>query len=93
MTENTKTNEQFKQEIIDAAKVAIEELIKVLKEPIITNTEDDVSSDKLRNSVAAKKMSMLDAFEMISRIDQEQTNLKSGEINETSHGFAESKSK
>jgi len=32
-----------KIEILEAAKVAIDELIKVLREPIITRSEDDIS--------------------------------------------------
>ena len=34
-----------KVEILQAAKLAIDELIKVLKEPIITHAEDDISAE------------------------------------------------
>ena len=36
-----------KVEILQAAKLAIDELIKVLKEPIITHAEDDITADKM----------------------------------------------
>lgn len=89
-----KTTELYKQGIIDAAKIGVEELIKVLKEPIITGDETDVSADRLKNAVQTKKIAMMDALEMMSRIDVEQTNLKEGKSSsESLVGFAEQKSK
>lgn len=92
-----KSTEEYKQEIIDASRIAVDELIKVLKEPIITNSEEDVSSDKLKNSAATKKLAMTDAFEMIARIDVEQTNLNEGgggkDSSLPSIGFAEKNAK
>ncbi len=88
-----KTTEDFKQEIIDAAKIGVEELIKVLKEPIIEEVvsydKDALAADRLKNAVAAKKLAMTDAFEMIARIDAEQTNLKEGKSSETFTNFTE----
>lgn len=84
-----KTIEEYKQEIIDASRVGVDELIKVLKEPIITHSEEDVSSDRLKNAVATKKLAMIDAFEMIDRIDIEQNNLKEGDNKDTFTNLAE----
>ena len=86
------TTEEYKQQVIDASKIAVEELIKVLKEPIISDTEEDLSADRLKNAVAAKKMASFDALEILSRIDEEQLSL-SGEGNGQSKGFAEKNAK
>ena len=39
------STKETKKNIIQAARKAVEELIKVAEEKIITNTEDDVSAD------------------------------------------------
>ena len=39
---------ETKKRIIQAGHRAVEELINVAKEKIITNTEDDVSADRLK---------------------------------------------
>lgn len=90
-----KTTEDFKQAVIDASKVAIQELIIVLKEPIITgDSESDLAADRLKNASATKKLAMLDALEMIARIDVEQTQLQEGKGSDTpSIGFAEKNAK
>ena len=63
---------EVKLKIIDAAKKAVEELINVAKEKIVTGTEDDVSADRLKNAAATKKLAIFDAFEILARIEQEQ---------------------
>ena len=65
---NTK---QTKQSIIQAGQKAVEELIKVAKEKIV-DSEDDVSADRLKNAAATKKLAIFDAFEILSRIQEEQ---------------------
>jgi hypothetical protein len=72
-------------------------LIKVAQEKIITNTEDDVSADRLKNAAATKKLAIFDAFEILNRI-QEEENLLEGKTTEevkkkTFKGFAEGRSK
>lgn len=87
-----KTTEEYKQEIIDASRVGVDELIKVLREPIIEEgsfEKDALAADRLKNAVAAKKMAMIDAFEMIDRIDIEQNNLKEGDNKDTFTNLAE----
>jgi len=85
-----------KENIIQAGYRAVNELIKVAKEPII-ETEDDVSADRLKNAAATKKLAIFDAFEILNRIQQEQDMLD-GKPSEdvkvdTFSGFAERRSK
>ena len=91
---NTK---ETKKLIIQAGQKAVEELINVAKEKIITNTEDDVSADRLKNAAATKKLAIFDAFEILNRI-QEENNLLEGKTPEKTEkkafkGFAEGRSK
>jgi hypothetical protein len=59
-----------RQEILSAAMKAIDELIGVLKDPIISNPEDSLSADKMKNAAAAKKLAFDDALYMLERIEQ-----------------------
>jgi hypothetical protein len=89
-TKETKLN------IIHAGQVAVEELIKVAKEPIV-DSDDDISADRLKNAAATKKLAIFDAFEILSRIQQEEEllNEKPKEIKQEKafKGFAEGRSK
>ena len=58
-----------KQSIILAGQVAVEELIKVAKEPILGSSED-LSADRLKNAAATKKLAIFDAFEILNRIQE-----------------------
>ena len=91
---NTK---ETKKLIIQAGHRAVEELINVAREKIITNTEDDVAADRLKNAAATKKLAIFDAFEILNRI-QEENNLLEGKTPEKTEkkafkGFAEGRSK
>ena len=85
-----------KRSIIQAGQVAVEELIKVAKEPII-DSDDDISADRLKNAAATKKLCVFDAFEILNRIQEEQDmlNEKPKEVKKetTFRGFAEGRSK
>ena len=70
---NTK---ETKRNIIRAGEKAVKELIKVAEEKIITNTEDDVSADRLKNAAATKKLAIFDAFEILTRIEVEKALLE-----------------
>jgi len=88
---------ETKKNIIQAGRKAVDELIKVAEEKIITNTEDDVSTDRLKNAAATKKLAIFDAFEILNRI-QEEENLLEGKTPEEKKervfkGFAEGRSK
>jgi len=84
-----------KKSIIQAGYKAVEELIRVAEEKIITNTEDDVSADRLKNAAATKKLAIFDAFEILTRIEAEKAVLenKPKEKQESFKGFAERRSK
>ncbi len=85
-----------KQNIIRAGQKAVDELIKVAEEKIITNTEDDVSADRLKNAAATKKLAIFDAFEILNRIEEERSILDSNKKESKAQsfkGFAEGRSK
>ena len=85
-----------KKNIIQAGYRAVDELIKVAKEPIV-ETEDDVSADRLKNAAATKKLAIFDAFEILTRIEEEERVLndldKPKESKPKFQGFAEGRSK
>ena len=89
-TKKTKLN------IIQAGQKAVEELIKVAKEPIV-DSDDDISADRLKNAAATKKLAIFDAFEILNRIQEEQDMLedkpKENKKQATFKGFAEGRSK
>lgn len=59
-----------REEILSAAMKAIDELIGVLKDPIISNPEDALSADKMKNAAAAKRLAFDDALYMLERVEQ-----------------------
>ena len=67
---------ETKKNIIQAGRIAVKELIKVAKEPII-DFGPDISADRLKNAAATKKLAIFDAFDILSKIDQEQENISS----------------
>ena len=85
-----------KKNIIQAGYKAVEELVKVAKEPIV-DSDDDISADRLKNAAATKKLAIFDAFEILNRIQNEEAMLD-GKIVEDKKpksfsGFAEKRSK
>ena len=81
--------------IIHAGQKAVEELIKVAKEPIV-DSDDDISADRLKNAAATKKLAIFDAFEILNRIQEEKDMLESKPKEtrqSTFKGFAEGRSK
>ena len=86
---------KIKRNIIQAGRIAVDELIKVAKEPII-DFGPDISADRLKNAAATKKLAIFDAFEILNRIEQEQALIEGTLIKEkenTFKGFAERRSK
>jgi len=85
-----------KLSIIQAGQVAVEELIKVAKEPII-DFGPDISADRLKNAAATKKLAIFDAFEILQRIQEEEDMLnekpKETKEEKSFKGFAEGRSK
>ena len=89
---NTK---ETKKNIIQAGQRAVEELIKVAKEAIV-DSDDDISADRLKNAAATKKLAIFDAFEILSRIEEEENLLnnkpKEAKEQRAFKGFAEGRS-
>ena len=85
-----------KKSIIQAGQIAVEELIKVAKEPII-DFGPDISADRLNNAAATKKLAIFDAFEILNRIQEEENLLlekpKEESSKKTFSGFAEKRSR
>ena len=89
---NTK---ETKKKIIQAGQKAIEELIKVAKEKIV-DSDDDVSADRLKNAAATKKLAIMDAFEILNKIQEEEEMLSEkpkAKQEKAFRGFAEGRSK
>ena len=86
---------ETKLNIILAGQKAVEELIKVAEEKIVTGTEDDVYADRLKNAAATKKLAIFDAFEILNRIEAERNLIEDKPIKqkESFSGFAEKRSK
>ena len=88
---------ETKKNIIQAGHKAVEELIKVAKEAIV-DSDDDISADRLKNAAATKKLAIFDAFEILSKINEEQ-NIIDGKVEQETKkpkafaGFAEGRSK
>ena len=94
------TEKEFKEKIIEAAEKAIYELILVAKEPIIgSGPDNDIAADKLKNAAATKKLAVMDALDILKRIQEERNILEAPEEKatpssvETKKGFAERFSK
>ena len=86
---------ETKKNIIQAGQRAVDELIKVAKEPIV-DSEDDISADRLKNAAATKKLAIFDAFEILTRIEEEKNildNKRTEKKDNTFSGFAERRSK
>jgi hypothetical protein len=89
---------ETKKNIIQAGRKAVEELIKVAKEPIV-DSDDDISADRLKNAAATKKLAIFDAFEILTRIEEEERIIEDLENSKKDlnkpkfQGFAEGRSK
>jgi predicted AAA+ superfamily ATPase len=86
-----------KRRVLEAAELAVEELINVLKEKIVS-FEDDLSADKMKNAAAAKRLAFEDAIIILDKIQEERDKMNVVEstvvIPDTSKGgFAENRGK
>jgi len=89
---NTK---ETKLSIIQAGQRAVEELIKVAKEKIV-DSKEDISADRLKNAAATKKLAIFDAFEILTRLEEEESMLNQSSKKDKGanfKGFAEGRSK
>ena len=90
------STKETRKNIIQAGRKAVNELIKVAEEQIITEGADDLAADRLKNAAATKKLCIMDAFEIFQRIEEEEKTLKGIENKKetkTFKGFAEGRSK
>jgi hypothetical protein len=86
---------ETKKSIIAAGHEAIKELVKVAKEKIV-DSEEDISADRLKNAAATKKLCILDAFEILNRIQEEESMIAEAVKDSDKpafKGFAEGRSK
>ena len=88
-------SKKIKQNIIQAGQKAVDELIKVAEEEIIVNdASEDLAAYRLKNAAATKKLAIFDAFEILTRIEQEKNILEDSKSNKIKFGgFAESRAK
>lgn len=83
-----KKQESTIERVIAAGEKAVEELIKVAHDEIITDDpDDDLAADRLKNAAATKKLAIFDAFEILNRIQIEREKLESGDTEKKDAGF------
>ncbi len=93
------SNAELRKDIIAAGRIAVKELVKVAKEPIVTtNLDDALAVDKLKIAAQAKRVAIEDAFAILSRIEEEENIINTPEDEKNSNlnssvGFAERNSK
>ncbi len=89
-------SKETRKNIIQAGRKAVKELIKVAEEQIITDSSDDLAADRLKNAAATKKLCIMDAFEILQRVEEEEAILSGKpkeEKKERVFKFAEGRSK
>ena len=70
-------NKELKWQIIEAGEKAVKQLVKVAKEDIIKfDAEDELAADRLKNAAATKKLCIMDAFEIVKKIEEERNLLE-----------------
>ena len=66
------------------------------EEIIVEGSDDELAADRLKNAAATKKLAIFDAFEILSRIEQEEQLLNDESADtpqKNFRGFAEGRSK
>jgi len=90
-------SKEIKLKIIKAGRAAVEQLIKVAQEKIIKpDPDDELAADRLKNAAATKKLAIFDAFDILTRIENEKNLMEIEERGPTKldnkQGFAERRS-
>lgn len=70
---------KMKEQIIQAGIKSVQELIKVAEKEIVIEDgveDDDLTADKLTRAAQAKKIAIMDSFEILAKIEQEQASLE-----------------
>jgi hypothetical protein len=98
-------NIDTKRRIIEAGKKAIDELVKIAEDKVslggVQADDDDggVTADKLKNVAMTKKIAIFDAFEILSKIEQEEESIRISQSStgaskvDNTQGFAERNSR
>jgi hypothetical protein len=90
---------ELRLRIIASGRIAVEELIKIAKEPIVNYGDEApaLAADRLKNAAATKKLAIFDALDILARIDAEEEILNSEQDGpsktDTRQGFAERRSR
>lgn len=90
----------IKERLCKAGRKAAEELIKIAEEPIIngrlSDDGDGLSSDKLTRAAQAKKIAVMDAFEILTKVETEENAInagKEGAVTSPTKNWAEKRAK
>jgi hypothetical protein len=76
---------EVKKKLCKAGRTAVDELIKIAEEPIINrlseidndSATDDLTADKLTSAAKAKKICIMDAFEILAKVEAEEALIES----------------
>ncbi len=86
-----------KRNVLDAAKVAVDELILVLKEPILNEmSADPLGAEKMKTAAQAKRVAFEDALAILERMEEEENMLSDVDVDaniKDTTSFAERRSK
>lgn len=61
-----------KRNVLEGAKIAVDELILVLKEPILDGSSMDLGAEKMKTAAQAKRVAFEDALAILERMEQEE---------------------
>lgn len=94
---------ELKKKLCTAGRKAAKELIKIAEEPIIDRASadsesgtDDLTADKLTRAAQAKKICIMDAFEILTKVETEENIIAASESPGTRQipkSFAEDRAK
>lgn len=95
---------EVKKRLCEAGRKAVDELIKIAEEPIINrvtasdedSATEDLSADKMTRAAQAKKICIMDAFEILAKVETEEAILSHMDDPSSKvipKSFAESKAK
>ena len=65
----------LKMKVLASGEKAVNELIKVAEEAIVTDSPEDLTADKLKNAAQAKKTAIFDALEILQRMEAERQDI------------------
>jgi len=86
-----------KRNVLNAAKVAVDELILVLKEPILNEmATDPLGAEKMKTAAQAKRVAFEDALAILERMEEEENMLSDVDVDaniKDQTPFAERRSK